>query len=279
MGIGNGIVPSLQLNNGVDMPQFGLGVWQASEGGEVEQAVSVALDAGYRLIDTAAIYGNETGVGNAIRSSGVAREEIFVTSKLWNDKHRYTDALLAFEQSLAKLGLDYLDLYLIHWPVPSNDMFSEAWRALEKLYADGRVRAIGVSNFKPAHLEKLLASGQTVPAVNQIELHPKMQQAETRTFCANRGIAIESYSPLMQGGEILQEPVIIQLAAMYKKTAAQVVLRWHIQQGLVAIPKSVTAGRIVENMDIFDFELSFEDMQLINSLNEDKRVAPDPDTI
>jgi diketogulonate reductase-like aldo/keto reductase len=279
MGIGNGIVPWLRLNNGVAMPQLGLGVWQAHDGEEVERAVGAALDAGYRLIDTAAIYGNEDGVGNAIRNSGVPREEIFVTSKLWNNMQAYDDAIMAFEATLARLQLEYLDLYLIHWPMPSQALYTEAWRALEKLHADGRIRAIGVSNFKPAHLETLLTGSTVTPAVNQIELHPKFQQAETRAYCNEHGIAVESYSPLMRGGEILEHPVIVQLAAMHKKSPAQIVLRWHMQQGLIAIPKSVTSNRIVENIDIFDFELSFEDMQLINGLDEGRRIAPDPDNL
>jgi 2,5-diketo-D-gluconate reductase A len=277
MGGGNGIIPAIQLHNGVEIPQFGLGVWQVHEGSEVQRAVTAALDAGYRLIDTAAIYGNEEGVGEAIKSSGVPREEIFVTSKLWNDSHDYDAALQAFDDSLQRLGMDYLDLYLIHWPLPMQGKYTEAWRALEKLYADGKVKAIGVSNFKPAHLETLLKTSTITPMVNQIELHPKMQQLETRAFCTEHSIAVESYSPLMQGGEVLNDPVIVQLAAMHKKTPAQVVLRWHIQSGLIVIPKSVTPERIVENIDIFDFELSAEDMQLIAGLNADQRVAPDPD--
>ena len=267
MGSGNGIVPAIQLHNGLEMPRFGLGVWQAREGDEVLRAVTAALDAGYRLIDTAAIYGNEEGVGHAIKTSGVPREELFVTSKLWNDSHAYNDAIHAFEQSLERLGMDYLDLYLIHWPLPMEGKFPEAWRALEKLYNDGRVRAIGVSNFKPPHLEKLLETCTILPMVNQIELHPRMQQHETRAFCTERSIAIESYSPLMQGGAVLAEPAITQLAKKHQKSPAQIVLRWHIQSGFIVIPKSVTPARIVENIDIFDFELAPSEMQQITNLH------------
>lgn len=272
------MIPNITLNNGVIMPQFGLGVWQAAKGKEVETAVKDALDAGYRMIDTAAIYGNEESVGKAIKASGIPREELFITSKLWNDSHDYDAALVAFAATLDRLGLEYLDLYLIHWPVPKQGKFVDAWRALEKIYADKGTRAIGVSNFKPPHLEELLNNSKIVPAVNQIELHPKMQQLETRAFCKQHEIAIESYSPLMQGGEILNDPVIIQIAGMYSKTPAQIVLRWHIQSGFIVIPKSVHKERIWENATIFDFELSPEDMALISGLDENKRVGSDPDT-
>jgi 2,5-diketo-D-gluconate reductase A len=276
MRSGNGIVPSIQLNNGVEIPQIGLGVWQAQQGDEVIQAVTAALDAGYRLIDTAAIYGNEAGVGQAIRRSEVPREQLFITSKLWNDRHQ--DAEAAFQETLQRLGLDYLDLYLIHWPVPRRNTALDAWRSLEKLLHSGQVRAIGVSNFTPAHLEALLQESQVTPAVNQIELHPRFQQSATRQFCAERGIAIEAYSPLMHGGDILDNPVIQQLAAAYSKTPAQIVLRWHIQHGFVVIPKSVNPERIMENIDVFDFALSPEDMQQIDSLDTEQRIGADPDT-
>ncbi|MDB5185726.1 MAG: glyoxal reductase [Candidatus Saccharibacteria bacterium] len=271
-------IPHVKLNNDVTMPQFGLGVWQAEEGGEVERAVMTALEAGYRLIDTAAIYGNEAGVGKAIRDSGIPREEIFVTSKLWNDSHDYDTALAAYDASLERLGLDYLDLYLIHWPVPADNKYPEAWRALEKLYADKRVRAIGVSNFKPHHLEKLLQTAEVIPTVNQIELHPKLQQRETRDFCAQHEIKVESYSPLMRAGEVLQDPVITEIAEAHHKTPAQIVLRWHIQNGLIVIPKSTNPSRIRENVDIFDFHLTDAEMERINSMDEDKRIGSDPDT-
>lgn len=278
MGFGNGIIPAIRLHNGTEIPQLGLGVWQAREGEEVEHAVTSALDAGYRLIDTASIYGNERGVGRAIAASGISREELFITSKLWNDKHNYTDALQAYQDSLDRLGLDYLDLYLIHWPAPKTGNFLEGWKALETLYTEGRVRNIGVSNFKVHHLETLLAHSTQVPVINQIELHPRLQQLETRHFCEQHNIVVESYSPLMQGGELLNDPAIVQIAAMYKKTPAQIILRWHIQSGLVAIPKSVTPERICENIDIGDFELSPEDMEIIRDMDQHIRIGADPDT-
>jgi len=253
-------------------------VWQAKEGTQVEQAVRIALEAGYRLIDTAAIYGNEVGVGRAIKASGLAREDVFITTKLWNANHAYQSALDAFDQSLAKLDCDYIDLYLIHWPLPMEGRFTEAWSALETLYSSKRVRAIGVSNFKPPHLETLLKEATVVPAVNQIELHPLFQQQETRAYCAEHGIAIESYSPLMQGGEALEHPVITELAEQYNKTPAQIILRWHVQSGFIVIPKSVNAGRIRENFALFDFELSESDMHQIEAMDREQRIAADPDT-
>ncbi len=270
-------VPNLTLNNGITIPQLGLGVWKAAEGGEVERAVSAALETGYRLIDTAAIYGNETGVGKAINASGVPREEVFITTKLWNANHAHDDALRAFEESLQKLDCGYIDLYLIHWPVPMDGKFVEAWKALEKLYADKRVRAIGVSNFKPHHLEELLQNSDVIPTVNQIELHPMLQQKETRDYCAQHDIIVESWSPLMQAGEALEHPTITKIAEQYSKTPAQVVLRWHIENGLIVIPKSVNPQRIEENFNLFDFELTAEDMQQIESMNQDRRIGADPD--
>lgn len=272
------VVPMITLNNGVEIPQVGLGVFQTKEGAEVERAVSDALEAGYRSIDTAAIYGNEVGTGNAIKASGIPREEIFITTKLWNANHAYDNALRGFEESLEKLDCGYIDLYLIHWPLPMYGLYTEAWSAMEKLYDDKRVRAIGVSNFKPAHLENLLKNARMVPTVNQIELHPLFQQKETRAFCAEHNIAIESYSPLMQAGEALEHPVIAKLAKAHGKTPAQVILRWHVQSGLIVIPKSVKAERIQENFDLFDFELSSEDMQAIETMDAGKRIGADPDT-
>lgn len=271
-------IPVVTLNNGVAIPQVGLGVWQAKEGTQVEQAVSIALEAGYRLIDTAAIYGNEVGVGRAIKTSGLRREDVFITTKLWNANHAYQSALDAFDQSLIKLDCDYIDLYLIHWPLPMENRFTEAWSALETLYNSKRVRAIGVSNFKPPHLEILLKEATVVPAINQIELHPLFQQQATRAYCAEHGIAIESYSPLMQGGEALEHPVITNLAEQYNKTPAQIILRWHVQSGFVVIPKSVNAGRIRENFALFDFELSESDMHQIEAMDREQRIAADPDT-
>jgi diketogulonate reductase-like aldo/keto reductase len=274
----SGSVPIITLNNGVQIPQVGLGVWQSQEGEEVETAVTVALEAGYRLIDTAAIYGNERGVGRAVKASGLPREEIFITTKLWNANHAYDDALRAFDESLEKLDCEYVDLYLIHWPLPMYDMYTEAWSALEKLYDDKRVRAIGVSNFKPPHLEKLLKNAKTVPTVNQIELHPMFQQRETRAYCQEHDIVIESWSPLMQGGEALEHPVITKIAQAHGKTSAQVILRWHVQNGFIVIPKSVNPQRIRENFALFDFELTSEDMQAIEGMDEHKRIGSDPDT-
>jgi diketogulonate reductase-like aldo/keto reductase len=270
-------VPRITLNNGVEIPQVGLGVFQTKEGAEVEQAVRDALATGYRLIDTAAIYGNEAGVGKAIKASGLPREQIFVTTKLWNANHAYKDALRAFDQSLRKLDCEYIDLYLIHWPLPMEGKFTEAWQALEELYNDKRVRAIGVSNFKPHHLDELLKRAKIVPAVNQVELHPLFQQKETRAYCAEHGIVVESYSPLMQGGEALEHPVIANLARAHGKTPAQVILRWHVQSGLVVIPKSVRAERIRENFDLFGFELSEDEMRAIEGIDRGKRIGADPD--
>jgi diketogulonate reductase-like aldo/keto reductase len=270
-------IPKYKLNNGILMPQLGLGTWQAEDGDETVEAIRSALDIGYRLIDTAAIYGNEESAGRAIEESGLKREDIFVTTKLWNDSHDFDRALRAYDDSLARLGLDYADLYLIHWPVPAQDKFTEAWRALEKLYEDKRVRAIGVSNFKPTHLDNLLASAQVVPAINQIELHPRLQQLETRRYCADNGIQVESYSPLQRAGELLKDETLQRLADKHDVTRAQVVLRWHIQEGLVVIPKSTHRERQRENFDIFDFVLDKDDMTAIRGMNKETRVLHDPD--
>ena len=271
------MVPRLRLNNGVGMPQLGFGVFQVGDD-EAQAAVSTALDCGYRSIDTAALYGNEHGVGVAVRASGIAREELFVTTKLWNADHGAARVRPAFERSLDELALDYVDLYLIHWPVPSRDLFIETWRAFEGLYSDGRVRAIGVSNFTPAQLARLLAETDGVPAVNQVELHPGFQQPELRAFHREHGIATEAWSPLGQGAA-LRHPVITRLAERHGKTPAQVVLRWHLQLGNVVIPKSVTPRRIEENLAVFDFELTAEDAREIAALNTRERIGPDPDVV
>jgi diketogulonate reductase-like aldo/keto reductase len=271
--------PFVMLNSGVIMPQLGLGVWQAKDGKEVETAVSTALDAGYRLIDTAAVYGNEHGVGRAIAASDVPREEIFVTTKVWNADQGYDQTLVAFNKSLQRLGLDYVDLYLIHWPVPSKDAYIDTWHALEKLYTDGKVRAIGVSNFTIEYLERLMNESTVVPVVNQVELHPRLSQEPLRAYCAQHDIAVESYSPLGgSGGDLLDEPILRQIGEAYNKTPAQVVLRWHIQNDLIVIPKSVNPDRIRQNIDIFDFELSSEDMAELHQLNTDTRIGSDPET-
>ena len=271
-------VPTLALNNGVEIPQVGLGVWQAEEGEEVERAVTTALEAGYRLIDTAAAYGNEAGVGRALKASGLPRKEIFVTTKLWNAHHAYEDALAAFDESLDKLDCGYIDLYLIHWPLPMEGKFTQAWKALEHLYESERVRAIGISNFKPHHLEVLLREARTVPAVNQIELHPLFQQKETRAACAAHNIAVESYSPLMRAGEALEHPVLVDLANRHGTTPAQVILRWHVQSGFIVIPKSVKPERIRENIALFDFALSETDLRAIDGMDREQRIGADPDT-
>ncbi|KUM78258.1 MULTISPECIES: aldo/keto reductase [Streptomyces] len=271
-------VPPIILNNGVEMPQLGFGVWQVPDA-EAQQAVGTALEAGYRSIDTAAFYGNEEGTGKAIASSGIPREDIFVTTKLWNDDHGYDAALRAFDVSLGKLGLDYVDLYLIHWPLPALDKYVDTYRALEKLHADGRVRAIGVSNFLPEHLQRLTGETSVIPAVNQIELHPHLQQHTSREYHAEQGIATEAWSPLGQGKGLLEVPAIVAIAQKHGRTPAQIVLRWHLQLGNIVIPKSVTPARIKENIDVFDFSLDAEDLAAISALNEDRRIGPDPATL
>ena len=264
------------LHNGVKMPWLGLGVFQVQDGEEVVSSVKAALEAGYRSIDTAAIYGNEEGVGRAIAESGVPREELFITTKVWNANHGYEATLAAFDESLKKLGLDYLDLYLIHWPLPSSGKYVETWKALEKVYQDGRVRAIGVSNFQIHHLEDILANCEIKPMVNQVEYHPRFNQRELHDFCKKHGIQLEAWSPLMQGG-LLDESSLVEIAAKYKKSTAQIIIRWDLQTVVVTIPKSVKSHRIVENADVFDFELSQEDMDKINALNQDQRMFADPD--
>ncbi len=265
----------ITLNNNVRMPQLGFGVWQVADD-EAEKAVTTALECGYRSIDTAKLYRNEKGVGLALRASGIPREELFVTTKLWNDDHGYDKAMRAFDAGMRRLGLETLDLYLIHWPAPRQGKYVETWKALEMLYVDKRVAAIGVSNFTVANLEHLLAETEVIPALNQIELHPQLAQRELRGFHAHRGIATEAWSPLGQGKGLLDLPVLAGIGAKYGKTAAQVVLRWHIQLGNIVIPKSVTPSRIKENIEVFDFALSPEDMAAINGLDEGRRLGPDP---
>ncbi|MET7612263.1 aldo/keto reductase [Streptomyces seoulensis] len=270
-------VPPIILNNGVEMPQLGFGVWQVPDD-EAERAVATALETGYRSIDTAAIYGNEEGTGKAIAASGLPREDLFVTTKLWNSDQGYDSTLRAFDTSLEKLGLDYLDLYLIHWPLPARDNYLDTYKAFEKLYSDGRIRAIGVSNFLPEHLQRLIAETSVVPAVDQIELHPQLQQRAAREFNAGHGIATEAWSPLGQGKGLLEVPAIVAIAQKHGRTPAQVVLRWHIQLGNIVIPKSVTPSRIKENIEVFDFSLDDEDLAAISALDENKRLGPDPAT-
>jgi len=268
-------VPPIILNNGVEMPQLGFGVWQVPDD-EAERAVATALEAGYRSIDTAAIYGNEKGTGRGLASSGVARKDLFVTTKLWNADQGYDSTLRAFDASLEKLGLDYIDLYLIHWPMPAKDKYIDTYKAFEKLYADGRAKAIGVSNFLPEHLEKLIDATSVIPAVNQIELHPHLQQQALREYHAEQGIATEAWSPLGSGKGLLEVPAIVAIAQKHNRTPAQIVLRWHIQLGNVVIPKSVTPSRIKENIDVFGFSLDTEDIAAISALNEDRRLGSNP---
>ncbi|MGP3689377.1 aldo/keto reductase [Streptomyces sp. IBSNAI002] len=274
-------VPTVKLNNGTLMPQLGFGVWQVPDA-EAERAVATALEAGYRSIDTAAVYGNEAGTGRGLAASGLAREELFVTTKLWNGPKRSwnRDAVLrAFDDSLAKLGLDHVDLYLIHWPRPMRDDFVSIWQTFEEIAAGGRARAVGVSNFRPADLDRLAGASALVPAVNQIELHPLFPQDELRALHAERGITTEAWSPLGQGKELLTLPAVTAIAAKHGRSAAQVVLRWHLRNGNVAIPKSVTPSRIRENLDVFGFELDAEDAAALDALGAGsaaRRIGPDP---
>ena len=270
-------VPQITLNNGRSIPQLGFGVFQI-EPKDTAEAVSTALQAGYRHIDTAEMYGNERGVGEAVAKSGLDRADIFVTSKLSNDAHLPEDAKLAFELSLQELGFDYVDLFLIHWPLPTryDGDFVSTWKALEEFYREGRARSIGVSNFQPHHLRRLHENTEIPPAVNQIEVHPFLTQDEVRGFCAEHGIAVEAWSPIGQGLE-LDDPTIVSIAQRAGKTPAQVILRWHIQRGDIIFPKSVTPSRVKENIDIFDFELADGDVAEISALNKDQRTGPDPD--
>ncbi|MEH7018049.1 MULTISPECIES: aldo/keto reductase [Bacillus] len=266
------------LHNGVQMPWFGIGVFKVEEGPELVNAVKTAITYGYRSIDTAAIYGNEEGVGQGIREgiqqAGISREDVFVTSKVWNADLGYESTIAAYETSLNKLGLEYLDLYLVHWPVEGK--YKEAWRALETLYKEGRVKAIGVSNFQIHHLEDLMKDAEIKPMVNQVEYHPRLTQKELQAFCQEHDIQLEAWSPLMQG-QLLNHEVLQEIANNYNKSAAQVILRWDLQNGVITIPKSTKEHRIIENADIFDFELKEEDMKRIDDLNENHRVGPDPD--
>jgi 2,5-diketo-D-gluconate reductase A len=269
-------IPNVRLNNGVDMPQLGFGVFLVPPD-EVVEPVRTALDVGYRLIDTATLYANEEGVGRAIRDSGVAREEIFVTTKVWNSDQGYDATLKAFDNSRQLLGVDVVDLYLIHWPAPKRDRYVDTWKALERLHDDGRARAIGVSNFTVAHLTRLLNETSVVPAVNQVELHPGFPQDELRRFHDTDGIVTEAWSPLGRGHGLLDQPTVTDIAAAHDKTPAQVVLRWHLQLGLVAIPKSTHAQRIQENFAVFDFALTDDEMAGLSALTQPQRVGPDPD--
>lgn len=266
-------VPHVTLNNGTEMPQLGFGVWQVPDDAAPEVVVT-ALEAGYRKIDTASAYYNETGTGKGISASGIPRDEVFVTTKVWNADHGYDSTLRAFDESLERLGLDCVDLYLIHWPVPSKDRYVETYRALERIHADGRARSIGVSNFLQEHLDRLADETSVLPAVNQIELHPQHQQARARALHADRGIVTEAWSPLGSGRGLLERPVITAIARKHGKSPAQVVLRWHLQLGHVVIPKSADPRRIAENIDVFDFLLDDDDMAAFASLEEGRPLGP-----
>lgn len=258
------------LNNGLKIPQLGYGVWKIADD-EAENTVQKAINAGYRLIDTAKIYKNEVGVGKAIAATNVPRAELFITTKLWNADQGYETALKAFDESLEKLGLDYVDLYLIHWPTPMFDMYVESYKALETIYKDGRAKAIGVCNFDIDHLQRIMNECDIIPAVNQIEYHPYLQQTELKKFCKEHGILIEAYSPLMNGTKVLEDPVIQELAKQHGKTPAQIILRWHLQTDVVPIPKTATPSRMDENLNVFDFELSEEDLNKIAALDKGER--------
>ncbi|OJJ19922.1 glyoxal reductase [marine bacterium AO1-C] len=268
------IHPTIPLSNGIQMPAFGLGVLKAQDGNEVAQAVQSAIVQGYRMIDTASVYRNESGVGQGLQNASIPREELFLTTKLWNNEQGYEQTLHAFEQSLERLQTNYLDLYLIHWPV--KDKYKDTWRALEQLYRDGRVRAIGVSNFQVHHLEDLLADANIRPMVNQIEMHPYLQQADLLDFAQKNHIRLEAWRPIMQG-QVMQVPELQIIGAKYGKSPVQVTLRWLYQLGVIVIPKSVNPIRIGHNADIFDFELSAQDMSLIRQLDQGLRLGPDPD--
>lgn len=269
------MVPTIKLNNGVEMPQLGFGVFKVPNGEDAYNAVTWALKAGYRAIDTAAVYKNEESVGQALKDSGIKREDLFITTKVWNDDQGYDETLAAFETSLKKLQLDYVDLYLIHWPVKGK--YKETWRALEKIYHDKKARAIGVSNFHVHHLEDLLQDAVVVPVLDQVELHPTLSQVPLRTWLKDHDIAVECWGPLGQGSD-LTNPGLVALAKKYQKSVAQVIIRWHLQHGLIVIPKSAHEKRIQENFEVFDFELSKEDMAVIDGLNTDDRQGTNPDS-
>lgn len=267
--------PSITLNNGQQIPQLGLGVYKLGTD-EAPELIRKAIETGYRRIDTAAFYGNEAEIGEGVRTSGLPREEIFVTTKIWNDDQGYNRALEAIDESLERLKIDYIDMLLIHWPKPAQDLFVETWAAFEKAVESGKIRGIGVSNFQPHHLEKLLAAGGTVPALNQIELHPGLQQFEAHKYNAEHAIATEAWSPLARG-RFNEDPIIESIAKKHSKTSTQVVVRWHIDLGNLVIPKTATASRLAENISVFDFKLDGEDMAAIKTLDSGLRTGPNPD--
>ena len=269
-------VPEIRLNNGISIPQVGLGVFKIPPD-QTAAATTLAIELGYRHIDTAELYGNEAGVGEAVRNSGIDRSEFFVTSKLNNGAHAYADALAAFDQTLDTLDIGYLDLFLIHWPLPTIGDFVETWRAMEEIYRGGKVRAIGVSNFQAHHLDRVLAECSIVPAVNQIEVNPHLTNEAVRAYDAEHGIVTEAWSPIARGA-VLDEPTIVDIAERLGRSPAQVTLRWHVQRGDVIFPKSVHSARLQENLQLFDFKLTDDDMAAISALNRDQRTGPDPDT-
>lgn len=266
------LTESYTLSNGVEMPKFGLGVWKVADD-VAASTVQAAIEAGYRSIDTAAAYQNEVGTGAGVRASGVARDQLFITTKIWNAEQGYDTTLAAFQASLDKLQMDYVDLILIHWPVKGK--YKDTWKALEKIYSEGKARAIGVSNFQIHHLKDLIESSEIVPMVNQVEYHPLLTQAELQAFCQEHNIRLTAWSPLMQGN--LDIPLLAEIGAKYGKSPAQVVLRWDLHQGVVTIPKTTTPSRLIENADIFDFALTEEEVAQISALNRNQRFGPDPD--
>ncbi|CAA9212432.1 MAG: oxidoreductase of aldo/keto reductase family, subgroup 1 [uncultured Actinomycetospora sp.] len=269
-------VPGIELNNGTTIPQLGFGVFQIDPS-DTAEAVTTALEAGYRHIDTAQMYGNEAEVGEAIAKADIPRDQLWITTKCNNSNHGYDDAQSALDESLQKMGLDHVDLYLIHWPLPGKDLYVDTWKGFEKAQSDGKVRTIGVSNFQPHHLDRLLSETDTVPAVNQIELHPHMQQAGLRSYHERHGIRTEAWSPIGQGRGLLDAPELSEIAQAHGKSPAQVVLRWHVQIGNIVFPKSSTAERIRENYAIFDFELGDDEVETINRMEKAERLGPDPD--
>lgn len=269
------LTPSLTMNDGIEIPQLGLGVYKVPDR-EATRVVVDAIDLGYRHIDTAAFYDNEVGVGLGIRESGAPREDLFVATKVWHDRHGFDETLASFDASLDKLGLDYVDLYLIHWPAPAQDRYVDTWRALERLREEGRARSIGVSNFKGHHLDRLARETTTVPAVNQIELHPRLPQSETRDYNREHGILTEAWSPLARG-TLLEDPRLATVAAKHGKTVAQVVLRWHLDLGNIVIPKSVHRDRLASNLNVFDFALDSDDLAVLAALESGERTGKDPD--